>query len=1017
MLDDDPVRLPPRVMALCACFVFRDTDRLDRSYLASLLWPEASHRSARHSLSQAVYALKQACKNRIRISGSNTEILVSGFTSDANEFLAAVSRTDWLEAERLYRGDPLSGLDVAGAEEFHDWVHGVRVHYWGLASTVCTALRLEGQLTAAASLAARLPSEVSQVGLDGQVESSRPTNPELDEGREAPGLWGEPAAFVGRREEMARLEGWFFGELSGGFTGAIISGEPGIGKSALANRFARLCALRSVRVVSARGFSAEQNVPFGIVAQWIRQFAPRELAQLGSPWREILNDAFPGLAGLASRLGEHPRVESSPYRLLESLRQLLLSVSRESPVLLLLDDAHVADPGSMGFVHYLARRSADAAVMFLATIRSPLLYGDDPFMDWALVNRLPLGPLTLEETTTLLNRLVPPETARQEDVAAIARRTGRNPLLMLALLSSGSTGEGAPVPESVVAFFIPWLASLSRDAELLLSAMAIADENFDIGLVAEIAGVEESTTLAMAVSELTKASLLFTETDGNVRPRHGIVAEICESRLAEVDRKTLYGRAARVLGERGRSSPAVLAVQHDIAGDRSRAFEAALKAADASKELHAQREREYFLKLALSNAPDIPTEADIRIQLADLFRAVGRMREASDIISANAIECAPVRLQHRARARRLAIRLVSADDRATSDEQWREIELISDVIEPHVTAELYVHFASAAHDFGNHRYIIEAANRAMAFVDVSPTTPGTTIAAIKAAKVLGLYCGVQEGVDAIERLKPVARATGEVLGHWLSAYATLLVAAGRLVEAEARFLEAIELIERYCQYGALYSLHNNLGVCYTEQGRFAEAMARFAATSQAAKEFGGPGDVAMVGDNMAVLYFESGTLEESLATARAAVSNGSRSSRGLFHRHAIIGLCSLELGLLAQAFEAKREIELLLDQHQYWSSDVSYVEMFLAKMLVMEGAEASAQLRLSKAIEVYKPRDLMCRARLELELGRVQLKHDPGASLRRGTAMLTLLRGTGARPLIDRFEDLVVRARARLNAV
>jgi tetratricopeptide (TPR) repeat protein len=213
-------------------------------------------------------------------------------------------------------------------------------------------------------------------------------------------------------------------------------------------------------------------------------------------------------------------------------------------------------------------------------------------------------------------------------------------------------------------------------------------------------------------------------------------------------------------------------------------------------------------------------------------------------------------------------------------------------------------------------------------------------------------------------------------------------------------------------FGTLFSLHNNLGVCYTDQGRYQDALLQFEEATRLGAELNLSSTGKGVSDNLAMLHLERGDFELALRTVRGAMSRApTRSPRELFHRHALIGLCSLELGLLAQAFEAKREIDLLFQHHEYWGSDVSYVETFLARMLVMEGQPDVARARLEAAAEIYRTRDLLCLARLELERVRIDLKTDPAGALERAESMLGALRGTGARPLVDRFEDLADRAR------
>jgi tetratricopeptide (TPR) repeat protein len=1019
-VDGKHVRISPRQAALLSLFVLRGTDRIDRGHAASLLWSGVTPATARHSLSQALYALKKQANGHVLIEGDYSDLRINNVASDIADFGEALTTADWVTAAHLFQAPLLAGLEIPNAEEYNSWLDALRTYYLALASDVLTGLRLDGSTDAAATLVSRLPPEFVAPTPEAKLGVARtdaPDDPSDETVSEASltCLSGDAAPFVGRRLEMDQLEALFGKSEEKGFTCVVIEGEPGIGKSVLADRFARLCAIRGSRVLTAKGFLAERNLPFGVVAQWLRSVEPRQLQHVDNVWLEILNEAFPTASALRrQRAPSGTEDPSGSYRLVEALRQALVTLAKEVSLLLVLDDAHLADAASLSFLHYYARRSASIPVVVVATVRNPPLWGADPFAQWEHVDRINIGPLSVKDTTTLVGRYEE-RASRPFDMplAELSRRTGGNPLLLVSLLSSSASLIKAEIPDSVTNFFIPRLDALARDALVVLAAMSLCRTTPDIELISNIAGMrDESARFIRALTELDDAALVIGEGEDSLRPRHSIVGEIAVSRLSAPDRKALHGRAARIMSDEGRSPPAVLALHHDIAGNKMRAFETAVSAASASHELHAPREQEFFLKLALSNAPDAAAAVEIRLQLSALFRSMGRLRDGLEIISAVSTAKAPAIVRRRAHATRLAIRMLMGDTTNSSNQLSREIEDLAQVVEPDVMAELYLDVASSAHDAGERSSAMGAAKKASALVKHLPPTPKSGLLAIRSAMVSALYVNVDQGLESVERALPIAQSSIEALCIWMPVKGTLLVAAGRLMEAERIFLEAIELLERYCLFGTLFSLHNNLGVCYTDQGRYGDALLQFEEAARLGSEFSVTGEASTVADNLAMLHLERGEHELALRTVRGAMTKAaSRSPRELFHRHALIGLCSLELGLLAQAFETKREIDLLFQQHEYWGSDVSYVETFLARMLVMEGRPESARARLETAVEIYQPRDVMCRARLELELVRLDLKTDPARALERAESMLETLRGTGARPLVDRFEDLADRAR------
>jgi tetratricopeptide (TPR) repeat protein len=1016
-----PVEATVRHYLLLGLFLLRDVTTCSRHELATLLWPRVSESQARHSLSQALYTLHVGTGGVKIFQGNSTQLSIRTITSDVAAFEQAVQQADWQAAAKLFRGQLYdhASLPVHGAVlELFDH-HRLRLAQ--LALRVVEGLYLDGQSRAAAMLDARIPSTAARPDIGDALESGRWAQIPDHLSESLTGAVSRSnihSIFVGRQRELSVLEEAFVRATHKGFAAIAIEGEPGIGKSALANRFARIRALRGSTVLVAKAFSAEQNLPYGVVAQWLREVGSSTLAHIEEPWLEIIRNAFPDAT--EEILSIHPPtaalgVESpSEYRVLEAIRRVLTQLSQTAPVLLLLDDAQFADAASLGFVHYFARRSSGAPVLFAATVRAPGSAPTAPFAGWEGAERLRVEPLSKADISHLLRKLHGEGEVRGEHrVDNLLAQTGGNPLLVASLLVAERDGDPNGVPDSVVEFFLPRLKALSEDAALLLASIAVTGVTPKFETSAKIAGFPHSPLrAAAALQELEAAALVIVEDDGCVRTRHGIVAEVAVASLGAAERRVLYGRAARVLTEAGSSHPSVVAVQHDIAGDRLDAFATALKAAAASRDLHATREREFFLKMALSNAPDSDSEVQIRIELADLFRHLGRPSEGMEVVAEDAILNASPVAQSQARASRLAIQLRRVDAAKDVAQVWQEIESLAEHLDPETVAELYYCLAAAAHDLGRTGDTVTAAEKALALAEALPVSPHGALVASRSAMVLALYLGFEEGLNVIDRLFPAVRSSLEGYAQCLWARGTVLIAAGRLLEAEEALLCGIELMERCCLYGSLFALHNKLGVCYMEQGRFRESAQQLGEAARVGREFMGPSRAAVAADNLAMLHLESGQYELALRTAR---ENGSapsaNSSRELFHRQGIIGLCSLELGLLAQAFEAKREIDLLFDQHEYWSNDVSYVETFLARMLVLEDRVAAARSRLETAIEIYRPRDLMCRSRLELELARIDLKRDPRAALARADGMLEVLRGTGARPLIDRFEEIADRAR------
>jgi predicted ATPase len=160
--------------------------------------------------------------------------------------------------------------------------------------------------------------------------------------------------FVGRERELEQLIAGIDDAIVGRGRLFLLVGEPGIGKSRLADEVMRAARARRIEVLVGRCWEAG-----GAPAYW--------------PWVQSLR----GLAGearpeLSALLQGEPTAEESAsdrFRLFDATAQFLRSASQDRPLLLFLDDVHAADEPSLLLLRFLARELAPARVMLVAACR------------------------------------------------------------------------------------------------------------------------------------------------------------------------------------------------------------------------------------------------------------------------------------------------------------------------------------------------------------------------------------------------------------------------------------------------------------------------------------------------------------------------------------------------------------------------------------------------------------------------------------------------------------------------
>jgi predicted ATPase len=180
------------------------------------------------------------------------------------------------------------------------------------------------------------------------------------------------AALVGREQELAVLR-LALSELAVGRGGCVaIGGEPGIGKTRLAQEAAALAERQGCWVMAGRATELEKDVPFVVTVSALdpalRSFAGPVLKRIAPELVTELEALFPALAGFAG--GGPPGLRVERYRLHHAIGALIGELATQRPVVLFLDDLHWADAASMELVAHLLRRAPSGRVLLVLAYRS-----------------------------------------------------------------------------------------------------------------------------------------------------------------------------------------------------------------------------------------------------------------------------------------------------------------------------------------------------------------------------------------------------------------------------------------------------------------------------------------------------------------------------------------------------------------------------------------------------------------------------------------------------------------------
>jgi tetratricopeptide (TPR) repeat protein len=464
------------------------------------------------------------------------------------------------------------------------------------------------------------------------------------------------AAFVGRERELAELRAGLDDVSAGHGRLFLLSGEPGIGKTRLAEEISNEASARGMRVLWGRcweGGGAPAYWPFiQILRACIADRDSEDLkGLLGSGASEIAR-LIPELKLSLPSIEEAKTAtdsESARFRLFDAVATLLKNVARGGPLLMVVDDLHDADKPTLQMLRFIARETKDASILIIGT------YRDVEVRQSPELGKL-IGDLIREGRTVSVAGLSQAEVgefiersaAKKADdklVADLYHATDGNPLFvdgvvrLLAaegkLARTGFDGSSFRIPDGVRESIRRRLAALSDEARSLLSIASVIGNEFEMRLLGRVSERSQEQMVEQ-IDEAVRIGVLRAGTPGFARRQfsHALIREVLYDDLGSNRRIGLHGEVGTAIEEiyKGDLRPhwAQLAYHFRVAGVAGKAIDYSIDAGEAAYRIFAYEDARLNWHAALRLMEEHNIEPQNQARLLERLAALMYVTNLSD---------------------------------------------------------------------------------------------------------------------------------------------------------------------------------------------------------------------------------------------------------------------------------------------------------------------------------------------------------------------------------------------------
>jgi DNA-binding SARP family transcriptional activator len=562
-------------------------ERVPRTRLIELFWPDQPETQSRHALRQLLYRLRRYGLS-LAEGGEELRVDAAIVECDATPMLAATWAANCGERDAVNASQFLADFNPDISGPFSEWLDELRnrisrryaaaaLRHLGIArregrwadvfdwSTRCLAvdpLNEEATYALAESTAMRgakveavriLDEYSRELGvLDGKVGlATRVLRQRVSEAHGVGRTDGDSRlAMIGRDAEIARLVR-IVEDVARGQGGVTwISGAAGIGKSRLAAELRREAVIRGFSSMMIGLQSSDRQRPFSILSDMVAQLLKMPGALGCAP------ETLATLRRLVAYQETPPGVEVKPrepavqqYEIREALVDLLGALESEAPLMILIDDYHNGDASSVPILTDLIERTATTRVLWLMTSRPSV--ERPPFQLRATIDLKPLSETACQQ---LVESTVPnlDSVERQRLTDACLQIAGGNPFFAREVIQFWDRSGGEKqLPSSVARAVTDQVSRLGDTTTRVIQVIALLGSIATLRRVTQIMDCHVSDLVA-AFEELDSIGIASLGDDDAVLTIHDIWREEVLKSIRPMVRQVLHARIADVVEEEAR---------------------------------------------------------------------------------------------------------------------------------------------------------------------------------------------------------------------------------------------------------------------------------------------------------------------------------------------------------------------------------------------------------------------------------------------------------------------------------